>query len=438
MKKRLVLWGENAQKEKQLIAVALKEEENMVEIYTFPLEVATEEFAQLMMNEWRNERKVAFPEKYEKTEKPLNLSDDLLPEDLTVDREDVVNRAQTEWNFIVMSSKMRNAFQSELEDLRSRIDRLDKFDSGLWEEMKTFWDKVQEQIREKNLFGEHATTLRKSTDEAFDQMKALRRKMDEAYREESKKIMAKFMEELDDIEQKVEKGLGLKPLFEELKEVQRRFNKANLTRNDRSTVWPKLDGLFKDIKAKRFGDKSNQNKSAMGRLERRYKGLQKAISKMEGSIRKDKKDLHFEEKRMKKTDGQLEQQIRKAKLKMIKERINSKENKLEDMHDTRKMLEKKMEKEAEKEKQKELEREKEKAQKEAEAKIKEKIEKQKGSISKEEEEKLKKAVGEVKEGESSDKEEKASSKQTSKKEENLSGIMKTAAAVSQLSFEEEE
>lgn len=437
MKKRIVLWGENAQNEKQLIAIALREDDNMVEVYTFPLEVATEEFARLMMNEWRNEREVAFPEKFEKTEKPLSLSEGLLPEGITASREDLVSRAQTEWNFIVMSSKMRDAFQSELEDLKSRIDRLDRFDEGLWEEMKTYWDKVQNQIREKNLFAEHASTLRDATDKAFDRMKVLRRKMDEKFREESKELKAQFMKELNAVEEKVEKGLGLKPLFEELKKIQRQFNKANLTREDRSDIWPKLDGLFKKVKEKRFGDKAHGKTSSVSRLESRYKGLEKAINKMESSIKHDKKNLEFEEKRIKNTDGQLEQQIRKAKLKMIQERINSKENKLEDMYNTRKMLEERMKKEEQKEQQKALEEEKKKAQKEAQAKIKEQIAQQQKSVSKEDEEKLRKAAAKVSKTKSTTKKASTEKSAATPKEEH-SDILEVAVAVSRLSLEEEE
>lgn len=437
MKKRIVLWGENTQNEKQLIAIALREDDNMVEVYTFPLEVATEEFARLMMNEWRNEREVAFPEKFDKTEKALSLSESLLPEGITASREDLVSRAQTEWNFIVMSSKMRDAFQSELEDLKSRIDRLDRFDDGLWEEMKTYWDKVQNQIREKNLFAEHASTLRDATDKAFDRMKVLRRKMDEKFREESEELKAQFMEELNAVEEKVEKGLGLKPLFEELKKIQRHFNKANLTREDRSDIWPKLDGLFKKVKEKRFGDKAHGKTSSVSRLESRYKGLEKAINKMENSIRHDKKNLEFEEKRIKNTDGQLEQQIRKAKLKMIQERINSKENKLEDMYNTRKMLEERMKKEEQKEHQRALEEEKKKAQKEAQAKIKEQIAQQQKSVSKEDEEKLRKAAAKVTKTKSTNKKASTEKTTTAPKEEH-SEVLEVAVAVSRLSLEEEE
>jgi len=434
MKKRLVLWGENAQNEKVLIAAALKELENKVEITVFPLEVATEEFAQQMMNDWRNGEEVSFPDQQEKIERPLNLSQSLLPEDIKVDRTDVVNRAQTEWNFVVMSSKLKDAYESELEDFRARVQRLESFDHSMWEELKSFWDKVQGQIREKNLFGGHAYRLRKATNETFDEMKELRRKMDEEFKEKSKEVKAKFQEELEEIEENLEKGLGLKPLFEELKKVQKRFKKASFTREDRSKIWKKLDGLFKDVKEKRFGEKSPQSgkQTPLERLERRYKGLQKAINKMQSSIGRDKKDLSFEEGRIDKTDGQLEQQIRTAKLKMIEERISSKEVKLQDMLNTRKMLEERMEKEVEKQRALEIQKEKQKAKEEAKQKIQEQIQAQQSQLSAEEKEKLEKAASDI----ASKKEARAEAPET--EDEVIDYAVQLASSVSKVSIEEEE
>lgn len=398
MKRRLVLWGENAAEEKYLYAIDLQEEKSKVEIHAFPLEQVTETFSQDMMSKWRNGEELAFPEKHETFERPLNLSESLLPEEVKVKRTDLINRAQTEWNFVVMSGKLHQAYISELEDIKMRIKRLDNYDSGLWEELKTFWNKVQTQIRDKNLFGEQATQLRKATDDAFDTMKALRKKMNEAFSEESEKRKEKFMSTLKDIEQKVEKNLGLKPLFEELKSIQRDFNKTKFIQRHRQEVWNKLDGLFKVIKEKRFGDKGRSDSSPKGRLERRYNGLQRAIQKMKSSIGRDESDLKFEKKRIERTDGQLELQMRQAKLKMIEERLKSKQVKLDDMLKTQKELENKIEREIEKERQAEIAQEKQQAAEEAKKKIQAKMEAERQERSEEEEAKIQAAAERIQSG----------------------------------------
>ena len=80
MKTRIVMWGSNEKDEKILIAISLRAEDNVVDIYTFPFESTSEEFYNLMLNEWRESHEVPFPEGYTLITRPLTASDTLLPE----------------------------------------------------------------------------------------------------------------------------------------------------------------------------------------------------------------------------------------------------------------------------------------------------------------------------------------------------------------------
>jgi len=223
-------------------------------------------------------------------------------------------------------------------------------------------------------------------------MKAMKKTADTEFKKQSKIVVKEFKEKLAVIDAKVEKGLGLKPIFEELKKLQAKVKDAAFTRDDRNDIWKKIDKLFKIVKEKRFGESGKAGNSGASRLEARYNGLMSAINRMQGSIKKDTQEKNFQTKRINVTDGQLEAQIRQAKLVMIEERISSKQMKLDDMLKTKVELEQKMEREkvkeaaiAEKAKAKEVANE-------LKAKIKEEIADKQSKRTPEEEAELKKAA----------------------------------------------
>lgn len=393
MKPRLVLWGNDAQDERVLIALELRADDNKVTIYTFPENVVTEEFHQKMMDEWRVGNTLDFPEGFTEGERPLTITEDLLPADLRVERTDVVQRAQTEWHFTVLSTKLNESYQAELGALKDRIEKLEAYDSSIWDELKGFWDKVQMQVRDRNLVREHSDTLRNATNELFAHMKNMRSKLDEQFEQISEENYNRFMEMLAAVEQKVSDGLRLAPIFDELKDLQRKFRDAKFGREHRTKVWERLDAAFKTVKEKRFGAAagSNDDKSPLDRLQRRYEGLISAIEKMERSIKRDRDDLNFQNRKIERTDGQLEAQLRQAKIKMIEERVRSKEEKLTEMTNTRTDLEKKLQQQQAKE----AERQKiAEAKRLAQEKIAQEMKEREESL-KEEEDKLVKAAEQI-------------------------------------------
>lgn len=346
MKNKIVLWGNDGKDEKVLIAMELLAKENKVNVHTFNHEIVSEVFYNLMMDDWRGGKEVEFPEGFQTQVRELSVTDDILPEDLKVQRGDLINRAKAEWHFVVLSTKMYDLYKTELEDLKDRIEKLVDFDGGIWEEVKGFWGKVSEQSRERNLFRDHADKLKNDTNDLFTKLKEFRTKANEELNKLSKEHVAAFTQRLDSVRTKVDEGKSLSPLFDELKRIQSDFKNTDFTRNDRSKVWKKIDQAFKKVKEKKYGPaKTDGSGGAVSRIERRHQGLMSAIGKMEQSIKRDKKDVDFQNKRVNETSGQLEMQIRQAKVKMIEERIQSKQDKLNEMLATQKELEKRMEKE---------------------------------------------------------------------------------------------
>jgi hypothetical protein len=322
----------------------LRTNDNKVDIWTFPETIITPAFAQRMLTEWRNSTaEIEFPEGTTHFENELSVAEPLLPEGFKTERPDIIQRAQTEWNFMVLSTKLHEAYRSELSELEDKINKLTDYSGDIWESLKGFWNKVQGQVRERNLFREHADILRDNTNELFDKLKQMRSSMTNEFEESSKSIYAKFNEILDEIEKKVEQGIQNFPLiFEDLKKTQVEFRNHRLTREHSNDVWNRIDSLFKSAKEKKFGGNAINDVSALERLTRRYEGLIGAIDKMQESIDRDKQELEFQNKRIANTQGQLEAQIRQAKINMINERVKSKVEKLNEMLQTKAEVETKM------------------------------------------------------------------------------------------------
>ncbi len=395
MRNRIVMWGSDANESKILLAMDLVTAENKVNTYIFNENVATEAFYKQMMSEWREGKELTFPE-HQSSEKDLAVAEDLLPEGIRVEKHDVILRAKTEWHFMVLSSKMYQMFKSELEEFEGKVKEVTSFDKSLWDELVTFWDKVQKQLIDKNLFREHGRNLKEKTNVLFDDLKKMRKSLDAEFKKASKSELEKLVSKLVVIEEKVEKGLGLKPIFEELKQLHQESKEARMTRNDRSKIWDKIDAAFKVVKEKRGVKGGGNHQGGVSRIKRRMDGLLNAINKMEQSIKRDLKDKEFENRRMAATNGQLEMQIRQAKLKMIEERIRSKEEKLKDMHLTRKDLEKKMAKEEKKDARKIEVQKVEKKKEEIKAKIAKDIEEKNANLGLDSD-KIEKAAAEIKE-----------------------------------------
>ncbi len=347
MKTKLVLWATNEKEEKSLLAYQLRAEDNIVDLWTFSGENASNDVHRALMYEWREGKEMAFPsEGYVHHEMELTVANSMLPAGFKTEKEELVTRAQTEWHFVVLSAKLNSSYLSELEDLEEKVKGTASFQPGLWEELVGFWDKVQSQVRERNLSRDHANTLRDKTNDLFSMLKELRKKLDVEFKGQAKTVFDKFIGIIDHLDKKIESGGNMASLFNELKDIQTECRNAKLTRDLRSKLWDRIDASFKVVKEKRFGPEGASGNSPLERIERRYQGLMKAIKRMEHSIQRDEKDLNFQRSKVDSSDaGQLETQLREAKMKVISVQVDSKKAKLADMHKTRDQLEKQIEKE---------------------------------------------------------------------------------------------
>jgi hypothetical protein len=343
MKSKLVLWGTTAENDRVLIAMQLRADDNKVDTWLFPEGIASPEFSQKMLTDWRNGAEIAFPEGFTHTERELSLADNLTPDGITVERPDFISRAQSEWQFIVLSTKLNQAYKSELAELEDKIAKMSEFSGEVFGALKNFWGKVNNQVKDRNLFREHADELRDTTNGLFEQLKNMRTVVMNDYEDNSKKWFEQINATLDDVEQRIEAGIQRFPeLFDKLKHTQAQYRDQKLTRDHSNELWTRIDVLFKTLKEKRFGNEATNEGNPTERMAKRLEGLITAVDKMQNSIDRDREELNFQKKRVASSEGQLEAQIRQAKINMILERIKSKEEKLNEMMATKQDVESKM------------------------------------------------------------------------------------------------
>ncbi|OAV44524.1 hypothetical protein [Lewinella sp. 4G2] len=349
MRNRIAVWGRDAQEKRVLLTIELQVKENIVRIQTYPEKVVTDEVYKLFMEKWRKGQEAELPEPDRVVARELSVTEGLLPDDLKAEQTDMILRAQTEWHFHVLSAKLAENYKAELAEIEDRVERATEYSSDLWNQAKQFWQKVQGQLQDKTLLREQGNDIRKRVDTTFDTLKKMRDKLNEQYKEESTKQVAAFSGLLEKAEGSIQEGTHLNRVFNDLRDIQKKFHNVKFTREDRDAVYKRIDAAFKAVKEKRGqGGASSNSGGAVGRIESRLEGLKKAMDRMKSGIGRDKEDLKFEHRRIERTDGQLEKQIRQAKVVMIESRINSKQAKLDDMEKTKAQLEKKIEQEKKK------------------------------------------------------------------------------------------
>jgi hypothetical protein len=322
----------------------LRPEHNKVDLFTFPSAIVNDEFTTQMMDKWRSGEEVTFPEGHTHIERELTVADSILPDDLKADRTEVINRAQTEWHFIVLSSKLNQAYRSELEDYKDKVEKMTAYDASAWDNLKAFWGKVQGQVQERMLSREHADLLRDGINDLFTKLKDLRTSLNNEFEQKSSEVHTRFMATLDNIEERIKTNPKAPSIFEDLKKMQADFRNVRMTREHNNQIWARIDDSFKAAKTGKFGEQainnSPQDSSAAGRVQSRLDGLNAAIHKMEITLKRENDELDFQKKKIATTDGQLEAQIRQAKMRMVQERAVSIQEKLNGMYETRAEVEK--------------------------------------------------------------------------------------------------
>jgi len=324
MKDRIAFWAEQAN-EKIFVIVRLRLEDDIFDIWTMPKSSISDEFEKkALANDTIDQiNPEQLPEPHTHIERSV-MEEYLLPETIKTHETLLVKRAETEWRVKVLSNKLSQQLEKMIDELFAQVKSLTEYDNEMWDLTKTFWDKVNNHFQEKDLTREHAGMLRDKINEAFNILKSLRKSAQEQFGKEAQKAFEQISGQVQKIIDTFSPKANLNFVFDQLKKLQEEANKARLGAEMRKQLYELLNNAFEMVKAER-------QKSGLRHLENRIKGLQDVIARMEKSIKEDNNELNFQKNRLQHTSGQLEAQLREAKMQMIKTQLESKEAKLADM-----------------------------------------------------------------------------------------------------------
>ena len=111
MNTRIVIGATNEKEEKVLLALELKPKENNVEIWSIPDKDVTDQLESDLINKWKKNEEVALPESTSKIDRPLSVSESILPDNLKIYKgSDILRRCKTEWPVLVLSYKLHDLY----------------------------------------------------------------------------------------------------------------------------------------------------------------------------------------------------------------------------------------------------------------------------------------------------------------------------------------
>lgn len=303
-----------------------------IEIKSFPLGSLIDHDSEEFMKRFIAEEDVKFPEATV-IENRSFTEESLLPDHIKVDgKSGAIRQLQNEWSYLLLNAKLFEQFNTELDEIKQKAADLKSFSPSLFEEAKEFWEKVLEYKKEKEISQEKLAFFKEEINGVFDHLKVLKESMLKEKDEVSEKIKTEITEALTNINAKIDQsGVHFKTIMDELKELQAKLKGENVKREIKNALFDNIQASFEKVKAKRDEKFSSGTNS-------RVEGLTKVLDRMIHTLNLDKKDLEFNTMKLDSVNNKLELQLREAKINVLKDRIASKQEKVDDIEKTLKKL----------------------------------------------------------------------------------------------------
>jgi hypothetical protein len=334
-KNRFATKALNQKDEPILVALELNVNSMNIEVRYFSTSTMKEDEIEDFTKKFTSGEELSFPEATT-IENRSFTEESLLPDNIKIEgKSGAIRQLQNEWSYLLLNAKLFEQFNAQLEDIKIKAAELKGFSSELFEEAKEFWEKVLEYKKEREISQEKLAYFKEEINGVFDHLKKLKESLLKEKDAASEKIRTEFTEIFTSIDTRLEEhGVRFNTIMEELKALQTRLRGEDIKRDIKNILFDDIQARYDKIKVKREEVLGGVNNS-------RIDGLTQALERMQKTLNMDVRDLDFNTKKLDSVDSKLELQLREAKIKVLKDRIASKEEKIADIQKTLNKLTKK-------------------------------------------------------------------------------------------------
>jgi hypothetical protein len=333
MQSRFTAKGLTSEDKEVILAYELKEEEFKVNLYIIPKKSLKGEVQEQLEKGWVDGAAFEFPEGTIEVAPNLN-AESILPEDIRSEEAGKIRIKQNEWAYLLLTAKLWESYLLELEELKKKANELSHYDRKLFDDAKSFWERVLEHRKERDISQESLDKIKDDVNAIFEKLKTFRKTESAEFEAASGKVRDEIMAKLENLRGRINEKANFKGLLDELKNLQNDSRKHRYSKADEQLLRRTFDSAFQYINEQRNHFFSDKNAA-------RIKGLSDVVERMEASLNRDKKDLEYMQKKTESNRiSSLELQLIKVKSNMLNETVASKEEKLKDIKATLEQLQK--------------------------------------------------------------------------------------------------
>jgi len=326
MLSRFTATGLTADDKEVILAYQLNEEEFKVDLFIVPKKLLKGDLLEQLEKKWTAGEAFEFPKGTQEVAPNLN-AESILPDDIKSEEAGKIRIKQNEWAYTLLTAKLWESYLNELEELKKKAAELTQYDRQLFDDAKSFWERVLEHRKERDISQDRLDKIKDDVNSIFEKLKTFRKTESAEFEAASAKLRDEVIAKLEELKKRATEKANFKALLEELKTLNAESRKNRYSKADDAQLRKAFDAAYQYINEQRNHFFSDINAT-------RIKGLTDVIERMEKSLNHDKKDLDYYQRKVDNSRNSLEAQLAKVKINMLNETIASKEEKLKDIRST--------------------------------------------------------------------------------------------------------